>query len=90
MSTRLPDYKPAWVPPQDAAGFCKSHRPAKPSYSGPDPAPVHGPPLPEHIAQARENARWSRIMRIVADKAAAGAFGPGPVGLSCAVIKPDD
>jgi hypothetical protein len=68
MSTRLPDYKPAWVPPQDAAGFCKSHRPAKPSYSGPDHAPIHGPPLPEHIAQAREAERFERQRRALAVK----------------------
>lgn len=59
--------KPVWRPPQDVAGFCLSHRPARPSYKGP-PLPVFGPALPEHIERARDLEQRQRLIDAMSRK----------------------
>ena len=61
MSEHVQDRAPVWRPPQDAAGFCKSHR-HKPSKARPAAPRYHGPPLPAHIDKARGDARWAMIV----------------------------
>ena len=70
MSKQSPDRAPVWHPPQDAAGCCKSHR-HKPSKARRAAPRQYGPPLPAHIAQAREDARWDLIMEAARQSLAA-------------------
>ena len=57
--------RPAWRPPQDAAGFCKGHIPDRPSYKYWAP-PRHGPPLPAHIQEERAEASRQRLIDALA------------------------
>ena len=43
---------------------------------------VHGPPLPKHIAAARDDDAMREIYQELARQAAAGELGPGPIAVS--------